>query len=207
MAPSTLLLSLDLLGILVFAVAGALSAVQHDLDVFGVFVLAGVTAVGGGLIRDAVLGATPAAALADWRYLAVTAVAAGVVFFVHPTVAKLGRPLLVLDALGLGLFATAGTQKALRFGLGPLGAIALGVLTAVGGGMVRDVLLGEVPAVLHREVYAIAALLGSVVVVATDAANVRPFVGAIVGTSLCFVVRVVARLRGWSAPTPRKVQP
>lgn len=72
MVPSTLVLALDLLGILAFAVAGALAAVQHDLDIFGVFVLAGVTAVGGGLIRDAVLGATPAAALTDWRYLAVT---------------------------------------------------------------------------------------------------------------------------------------
>lgn len=202
MSQTDVLLILDLAGIAVFAISGALTAVEHQLDVFGVFVLAGLTALGGGLLRDTILGATPPKALTDWRYLAVPAVGALLVFFVHPAVSRMARPLLLFDAAGLGLFTAAGTQKALSFGLGALGAIVLGVLTAIGGGMLRDVLVREIPVVLHREVYALAAALGAVVVVLGDAADANRFFIALLAAAVTFTFRVIARLRQWSAPRP-----
>lgn len=201
--PSTLLLVLDLVGIAVFAVAGSLAAVAVRFDVFGVVALGIVSAVGGGMMRDALLGATPAAALRDWRYLAVPFVCALIVFVAHPAVERLRDVIVIVDALGLGLFAAAGTQKALRFGLGPLGAVGLGVVTAVGGGVVRDVLLREVPAVLHRDIYALAALVGAVVVVVGDRLELRPTPVVIAAAGLTWVLRVTAHRRQWHAPRAR----
>jgi uncharacterized membrane protein YeiH len=201
--PSTLLLVLDLVGIGVFAVAGALAAVAVGFDLFGVVTVAVVNAIGGGMVRDALLGATPAAALRDWRYLAVPLACALMVFFAHPALARAAETIVVIDALGLGIFAAAGTQKALRFGLWPLGAVALGVLTAVGGGVIRDVLMREVPAVLHRDVYALAAVLGALVVVLGDRLGWRPTPVTLVSIVLTWCVRVLAHRRGWSAPQPR----
>ncbi|MEY3805319.1 MAG: hypothetical protein RIR69_131, partial [Actinomycetota bacterium] len=154
MSTTTLLIVLDIVGIAVFAVSGALAAVDKKLDLFGVIFLAVATGIGGGFIRDALLGATPAAGLTDWRYVATPAIAGLVVFYIHPTVSRWSRLFLLADAAGLGLFAVAGTQKAIEFGVGPVGSSAIGILTAIGGGMIRDVLVREIPAVLHREIYA-----------------------------------------------------
>jgi uncharacterized membrane protein YeiH len=205
--PSTLLLVLDLVGIGVFAVAGALAAVAVGFDLFGVVTVAVVNAIGGGMVRDALLGATPAAALTDWRYLAVPLLCALVVSVAHPALARAAETIVVIDALGLGIFAAAGTQKALRFELWPLGAVALGVVTAVGGGVIRDVLTREVPAVLHRDVYALAALLGAFVVVLGDRFGWRPTPVTLASIVLTWGVRVVAHRRGWSAPQPRGSSP
>ena len=139
---ATLLLVLDLAGIFVFALSGGLVAVRKHFDIFGVLVLAGVTGLGGGFLRDVLIGATPPAALADWRYLLVP-VAAGLLTFVfHPAVGRAERVIIVFDAAGLGLFCVTGALKALHYGLGPVPAALLGMVTGIGGGMARDLLAG-----------------------------------------------------------------
>ena len=206
MQAPTLLLVLDLVGIAAFAASGALTGVQKNLDIFGVVFLSGVTAVGGGFVRDALIGATPVAALADWRYLVTPAVVGVAVFFVHPTVARLARPLLLLDAAGLGLFAAAGTAKSIDHGIGPVGSIGIGMITAIGGGILRDVLVSEIPAVLHREIYATAALAGAVIVVTGDRLDLADAPVAVAAVLCTFVIRSVSRWRRWSAPVPRRAE-
>jgi len=202
---ATLLLVLDIVGIAVFAVSGALAAVDKKLDIFGVIFLAVATALGGGFMRDALLGATPAAALTDWRYLATPALAGLIVFYVHPSVARWSRLFLLVDAAGLGLFAVAGTRKAIDFGVGPLGSSAIGILTAIGGGIIRDILVREIPHVLHREIYATAALLATVVVVVGDRLELDDVLVAVVGICVAFGLRVVSRWKNWAAPTAKAV--
>ncbi|MGI8679630.1 MAG: trimeric intracellular cation channel family protein [Jatrophihabitans sp.] len=197
------LLALDLAGSFVFALSGALAAVRARLDVFGVVVVATVTAIGGGILRDVLLGATPPAALRHWPYLAVAAAAAVVVFRWHPRLARLWRPVVVLDAAGLGLFTVTGTRAALDHGLGPAGSVALGILTGIGGGVLRDVLLREIPLVLRREIYALAAAVGAVLIVVVHKAGVLNVAWQIVAAIAVFVVRVLAARRRWSMPTAR----
>ncbi|WP_205474521.1 trimeric intracellular cation channel family protein [Nocardioides sp. SYSU D00038] len=199
---STILVVLDLVGIFVFAVSGALVAVRKDLDVFGVLVLAGTTGLGGGFLRDVLIGATPPAALADWRYLLVP-VAAGLVTFVfHPAVGRLERPVTVFDAFGLSLFCVAGAVKALEYGLGPVPAALMGMVTGIGGGMVRDVLAGRVPVIFRGELYATPALAGAAVAVVGVRADWPGLVTTVAGALVCLVWRLLAVWRGWHAPMP-----
>ena len=203
MQTSTLLLVLDIVGIAVFASSGALVGVEKKLDLFGVVFLAVGTGLGGGFMRDALLGATPAAALTDWRYITTPLVVGLLVFFVHPAVAKFARVLLLVDAAGLGLFAVAGARKAIDFGVGPVGACGVGMLTAIGGGIIRDVLVREIPTVLHREIYATAALAATLLVVIGDRLKFDDVVVSVLAVLLAFGVRVVSRWRQWSAPVPK----
>ncbi len=199
--PSPLLiLVVDLIGIFVFGLSGGVLAVRHKLDVFGVIVLALATALSGGILRDLLIGAVPPATLRDPAYTAVALASSIVVLFAHRLIEKLRRPVLVLDALGLGLFAVAGCQKALDAGLHWLPAILLGVLTAIGGGVVRDVLLREVPRILHEEIYATAALLAAIVVAAGPALGLSGPVSAIAGIIAGFALRMVALWRKWPSP-------
>ena len=194
------LVVLDLAGTFVFALSGASAGIRHRLDLFGVLVLSFAAANSGGIARDVLIGAVPPPAIADWRYLAVSAAAGLVTFYWHPFVDRMRSPVLVFDAAGLALFAVAGTFKALSYGLGPVPAVLLGVLTGTGGGMVRDVLVSEVPAVLRAEIYAVAALAGgSVVALGHLLALPSPAsIGA--GAALCFGLRYVAIRRGWQLP-------
>lgn len=201
--PSVLLLSLDLAGTFVFALSGALLGVRRGLDAFGVAVLGVAAALGGGMVRDALLGATPAAALQDWRYLATALVAAGVTFVSSHQVARLDPAVRVLDAAGLGLFTVAGTSKALAFDLPALPAVALGVLTGIGGGVARDVLAGGIPLVLRRDVYALAALVGAVIVVVAHDAGAYGAGAAVAAAGTTFLVRLLALRFGWQAPRAR----
>jgi uncharacterized membrane protein YeiH len=206
MTPSTLTLVLDLCGVFVFALSGALAAVLRKLDIVGVVVVATVAAIGGGLLRDVVLPDVPPPVLADWRYVATSASAAVVVFFFHPQVGKLTRGVRVFDAAGLGFFAVSGTSKAMAYGLGPVPAMILGVITGCGGSVLRDVLLREIPLVLRTgELYAVTALAGTLVVVAGDALGTYDAPTAAVGVAVVFVLRVLAMRRHWSAPLPRGV--
>jgi uncharacterized membrane protein YeiH len=197
------LLALDVAGSFVFALSGALAAVRARLDVFGVVVVATVTAIGGGVLRDVLLGLTPPNALRHWWYLAVPAAAAVLVFVWHPQVTRMLRPIVVLDAAGLGLFTVTGTRLALEQGLGATGACALGVLTGIGGGVIRDVLLREIPLVLRREIYALASAAGAALVVLGDRIDELNLVWQIGAAVVVFAVRVLAARRRWSAPTPR----
>lgn len=200
--PGTYVVVLDLAGIFVFAVTGGLVAVRKGLDAFGVLVLAGTTGLGGGFLRDVLIGATPPAALADWRYLIVP-VAAGLATFVHhPALGRRERSINVLDAFGLAVFCVSGSLKALDHGLGPLPAALMGMVTGVGGGMVRDVLAGRVPVVLRGELYATPALAGALVVVLADRGDLPRALVVVAGFAVCLVWRLLALWRNWSAPTP-----
>jgi uncharacterized membrane protein YeiH len=199
-----LLLVLDLVGITVFAVSGGLLAVRHRLDMVGVVVLGVVTGLGGGVIRDLLIGDVPPAGFADWRYL-VTAMLAGLVtFWLHPTFERTIRLVNVFDAFGLGLFAVAGAAKASEYGLGPVQAALLGMVTGVGGGMIRDVLVGRVPVVLSpSELYALPAVIGATVVAVGLHLGVPALPLAIAGAALTITLRLLAIWRGWQGPIPR----
>ncbi len=196
----TLILVLDLAGTFVFAISGAAVAVKYRLDVFGVLVLAFVTGNAGGITRDLLIGAVPPSAISDWRYLAVSAGAGLVTFAWYPHVERARVPLLVLDAAGLALFAVAGAQKAIVFGLNPPMAVLLGMLTGIGGGMLRDILVNEIPTVLRAELYAVAAIAGASVVVLGDRLDVPATAATLIGAALCFSLRVLAIWRHWHLP-------
>ena len=196
----TTLLVLDLVGTFVFALAGATAGVRRRLDIFGVLVLSLVTASAGGIARDLLIGAVPPAALADWRYFAAAMLAGVITFLWYPTIERLRTPVRMFDAAGLALFAVAGAEKSLDFGLHPLMAALLGRLTGLGGGMLRDILLAEVPAVLRSDLYAVAALAGAGVVVAGDALQWSSSVSALAGAVLCFVLRMLAIRFDWHLP-------
>ena len=196
-----LLVVFDLTGTLVFALEGALRAIRSELDFLGVLVLAFVTAVGGGIIRDLLIGATPPAAIRDWRYFGVAILGATAVTSFYQWVQAIPDQLIVtLDAAGLGLFAVAGVEKALDYDMHPLMAVVMGGITGVGGGTVRDLLLAQVPSVLRKDVYASAALAGGVVMVVLLKVKVPRALAMAVGGSACFLLRIVAVARNWNLP-------
>ena len=151
---ATTLVTLDLVGIFVFAVTGALVAVRKNLDIFAALVLAAVTGLGGGFIRDVLIDATPPAALTDWRYLLAPVAAGLLTFAFHPAIGRLERLVIVFDAVGLALFCVTGALKAVEYGLGPVPAALMGMVTGIGGGIMRDVLAGNVPVVFEGNLYA-----------------------------------------------------
>jgi uncharacterized membrane protein YeiH len=198
----TLILWLNLIGTFVFGLSGGLAAARARLDLFGVIVLAGVVGLAGGIIRDLLIGVPPAT-FRDWRYLAAVAAAGLVSFFAKATVERVQRGVLVFDAIGLSVFCVTGASKALDFGLGPIQAVLLGAITGIGGGMLRDVLLGEIPLVLRRELYAVPALLGAAVVVtANKAGNLSPAF-PLIGAAVCLAVRLVGLRYSLNVPTAR----
>ena len=199
----TLLLVLDLVGTFVFALDGALTALRTArLDIVGVVTLATVTALGGGIIRDLIIGAVPPATFSDWRYLAVATTGGLVAFALARRLERLSLPISLLDAAGLSLFAVTGASKALDYGLGAGQAVILGALTAVGGGTLRDVLIRRVPAVLHSGLYAIPALIGAAITVAAVSGGVFGPVAAAAAAASCFLVRMVGVRYGLNAPRP-----
>lgn len=200
----SVLLVLDLLGVFVFALSGASLAVEKQLDLFGVLVLSAVTALGGGLLRDVLLGDTPPVALRESRYLVVALVAGLVVFLGASRVEHIAAPVRVFDAAGLGLFVATGTAKALHAGLGAVPAITLGCLTGIGGGIARDVLVAEVPIVLRRELYAVPAVLGAAVVTVGDGIGASGAATAAVAAMVVFTIRVLGVWRDWHFPVARR---
>lgn len=173
------------------------------MDLFGILVLAFVTAVAGGTLRDLLIGAIPPASIRDWHNAAL-AVGTGLFAFRFPAlIERLRFPVQMFDAAGLGIFAVTGTQKALEFGISPLMAAVLGMLTGIGGGMVRDVLTAQVPAVLRKEIYALAALAGAAVVSAGHPFGVPAAMTLLPGAALCFFLRIMAIYRGWNLPLAR----
>src|SRR5918911_5578597 len=197
----TLILVLNLAGTFVFGLSGGLAAVRARLDLFGVVVLAAVVGLAGGITRDVLIG-TPPATFRDWRYLAAAAAAGTVCFFAGRVLERAQPSIMVFDALGLGLFAVTGATKALQFGLGPVQAILLGTITGVGGGMLRDLLLREVPTVLREGLYAIPALLGATVPVVAHQAGSKNPVFPVLGALVCVVVRLFGLRYGVNVPSP-----
>ncbi|MGC9536366.1 trimeric intracellular cation channel family protein [Streptomyces sp. UG1] len=194
--------TLDLIGIFVFAISGALLAVRKNFDIFGMAVLAEVTALGGGLFRDVVIGAVPPAAFTDLGYFLTPLLAAVLVFFLHPHVERIQTGVNVFDAAGLGLFCVAGTTKAYDYGLGLTASVCLGMATAVGGGVLRDVLANEVPSLLRwdRDLYAAPAIVGATMValcIRYDA--LTPLTSALAAVT-AFALRLLAIRFHWRAP-------
>jgi uncharacterized membrane protein YeiH len=204
---SPLLLALDLTGTFVFALNGALTAVHAArLDIVGVLTLGMITALGGGIIRDVLIGSVPPATLRDWRYLALAAGGGLVAFALSHWLDRLEIPIIVLDAVGLSVFAVIGASKALAFGLDIGPAIILGTITGVGGGTIRDTLVRQIPSVLHSELYAIAALIGAAVTVATIRAGVYGVTAALAAAAVCFVIRMLGVRFSLNAPAPPGTQ-
>jgi len=203
---NTLLVAFDLAGTFVFALSGATAGVKHRLDLFGVLVLSFAAGNSGGIARDVIIGAVPPAAISDWRYVAVSVLAGLITFHWYRTINRLSSPVLVFDAAGLALFAVSGAGKALAFHAGPVTAILLGMLTGIGGGMTRDVLVREIPTVLRTELYAVAALVGATVMVGGRLLHVPSTGAAIAGAVLCFSLRFMAIRRGWNLPIARPLR-
>jgi uncharacterized membrane protein YeiH len=204
-----ILLALDVLGTLTFALNGALTASRRvRLDVVGVLALGIVTAVGGGIIRDVLIGDTPPAALRHWYYLVAAIVGSLAAWLIARPPRALTRAIILLDAVGLSVFAVAGAQKAVAFGLGTGAAVVLGTITAVGGGTLRDVLIRDVPSVLTSDLYAIPAAVGAAAAVLAGTAGLAAVPAAALGAALCFVIRVVGVRFKLQAPTqpPRAVR-
>ncbi|MDB5595736.1 MAG: hypothetical protein JWM36_2697 [Hyphomicrobiales bacterium] len=192
---------IDLGGTFVFAISGGVAAVNRRLDVFGVLVLSFVTGNVGGITRDLLIGAVPPAALSDTRYLLVSVLAGLITFFWYSGVDRLRSPMLMFDAVGLAFFAVSGAQKAITFGLSPVMAALLGMMTGIGGGMTRDVLITEIPQVLRSDLYAVAALVGASAVVVGDRMGFSYGSSAVTGAVLCFVLRFMAIRYQWRLPT------
>ena len=198
-----LLLALDLTGTFVFALNGALTAVHAArLDIVGVLTLGMITALGGGIIRDVLIGSVPPATFRDWRYLALAAGGGLVAFALCQWLDRLEIPIIVLDAVGLSVFAVIGASKAVVFGLDVGPAIILGTITGVGGGTIRDTLVRQIPSVLHSELYAIPAVIGAAVTVATIRAGVYGVTAALGAAAVCFVIRMLGVGFRLNAPAP-----
>lgn len=195
----TLLLVLNLAGTFVFGLSGGLAGVQARLDAFGVVVLAVVVGLAGGITRDLLIGIPPQT-FRDWRYLAVAGGAGLVTFLAHRPLERLERPILILDAGGLALFCVTGASTALNHRIGAVDAIVLGAITGVGGGVLRDILLGEVPVVLRTGLYAIPALLGASIVVGASKSGTHDLAVPILGAAVCFVVRLAGLSLDLSVP-------
>ncbi|MGF6651153.1 putative membrane protein YeiH [Paraburkholderia youngii] len=191
---------LDLIGTFVFAISGAVAARQRRLDLFGIVVIAFMVACGGGIVRDVCIGAIPPAGLSNWRYLATALAASAVTILAYPQVRRMRQPVLFFDAIGLGLFAVSGAQTALTYGHNAELAILLGVVSAVGGGVMRDVVLSRVPAILEREIYASAALFGAAVQVGFSYAGWTDWWTPWFATLACMLVRLASLRYGWRLP-------
>lgn len=202
---STLLRALDLAGIFVFALSGASLAARKNFDIVGMVVLAMATGLGGGILRDVLLGNVPPVALRDDLYLVAPLAATFVVLVAHQAVERMRRPVLLFDAAGLGLFCVVGTTVALEHEVRIAPSVLLGVMTAVGGGMLRDVLAREVPSVFQAEsaLYAIPAALGAAATAAVWSTDDFGAVPAVAIVAAVLVLRILAMRRGWRAPRAR----
>lgn len=198
-----LLLALDLTGTFIFALNGALTAVRAErLDLVGVVTLGMMTALGGGVIRDVVIGDIPPATFRDWRYFALAVGGGLIAFALSKLLTRLETSITVFDAMGLSVFAVIGTSKAADFGLGIGPTLLLGVVTAVGGGTIRDVLIGQIPTVLRSELYAIPALVAAAITLVTIRADVYGLPAALGAAAVCFIIRMLGVRFRLNAPKP-----
>lgn len=199
-------LALDILGTFVFALSGALLASRKQFDIVGIAVLAVAAGLGGGMTRDLLLGDTPPIAFREEVYLITALVAAGVVFLFYQQLSGLDASVRILDAVGLGVFAVSGTLKSLDFDLSPLPAILLGAVTGAGGGVIRDLLAREVPLILQRDIYALAAVLGGVTIVTLLWLGASSTLAGGAGLVATIGLRLLAIRFGWQAPRARRIE-
>jgi uncharacterized membrane protein YeiH len=193
-------LGLNLAGTLAFGLSGGILAVRKRMDLFGVLVLSVATGLGGGIMRDLILGHVPPATLVDWRYLAAAGLGGLLVFVSFGKIVRHGRFLTEFDAIGLSIFTVTGTNIALSAGLSPAPAVLLGMLTGVGGGVLRDVLAAEVPLIFRSEVYAVASMLGATIIVVADQFQLSGILAETVAAVATFALRTLSVRRGWKIP-------
>lgn len=198
---------LQLAGILAFAISGALVGVRRHLDILGVVVVGSFTGVGGGIIRDLLLGVHPPVSFTHWPNLAVAIAGSLCVFFVHPGITRIRYFEVMFDAFGLGLFSANGAAIAYVTGQSPITAILVGTITAIGGGVIRDVLVNTVPGVLTRELYAVSAILGSGLAVALVAVGGGTVLASGIGGAAAIALRLTSVARGWHLPKPKFPEP
>lgn len=197
----TLYYFLDLAGTFVFAISGAVAAKQRGLDLFGICAIAFTVACGGGIIRDLCIGAIPPTGISDWKYLLTAILAAAMTISLYRLVLLLNHPVLFFDALGLSLFAVTGAQKSLAYGHNAEVAILLGITTAVGGGVLRDILLNRIPVILEKEIYASAALIGALIMVLGDHFKwLSSDLTSIIALIVCFGLRLLSLRYHWNLP-------
>ena len=197
---------LDLMGTFVFGISGAVAGIRRRADLFGVMVLSFVAACFGGMVRDVLIGQIPPVALHSGAYLGVALMAGLITFYAFPLINRLSQPVLIFDAIGLSFFAVVGAQKALTFNIQPVWAIVLGMMTAVGGGIARDVMLAKVPLVLRAEIYAVAALLGATIMVVGVSLGFSASLSMLLGASSCMLLRCLSMFYGWQLPLPQYVE-
>jgi uncharacterized membrane protein YeiH len=195
-----LTLVLNLIGTFAFGLSGGILGVKKRMDLFGVLVLSVATGLGGGIVRDLILGHTPPATLTDWRYLGMAGLAGVLVFVWYNRIANHGTFITTFDAVGLSIFTVTGTVIALNAGLGPAPAALLGILTGVGGGVVRDVLAAEIPLIFRSEVYAVASMLGAVIIIVASQTGFSGVPSEILAALAAFILRMVSVQRGWKIP-------
>jgi uncharacterized membrane protein YeiH len=200
----TLLLVLNLAGTFAFGLSGGMAGVRARLDLFGVVVLAVVVGLAGGITRDLLIGVPPAT-IRDWRYLAVAGGAGLVTLLAHPLLSRIGRPIDVLDAAGLAVFCVTGASTALDHGLAAAPAVVLGAITGIGGGILRDILVRQIPVVLREGLYAIPALIGAAIVVGAARAGAHGPAAPIIGAAICFVIRLAGLTLGLNLPRARRI--
>ncbi len=201
--PHMLIATFDGLGSFVFALSGAVLAVQKRFDIFGVLFLSFVVAAIGGITRDVLIGAVPPASIAGWHTFAIAIAGGLLTFYVYPTIQSLSRPVLLLDAIGLAVFAVTGAQKAIGYGINPVMAAVLGMISGIGGGMTRDVLARDIPFVLRADLYAVAALAAGGIVSLGSVMGSPPLYPMLAGSLVCIFLRLMAIYRGWRAPVAR----
>jgi uncharacterized membrane protein YeiH len=193
---------LDWIGTFAFALSGGLLGVRKQFDLFGVLFLSFVAAVVGGITRDILIGALPPTAITEIHYFLLAIGGGLITFYWYPGIASRQAQILLFDAVGLGLFAVIGTQKAIAHGIHPLMAALLGMISGIGGGISRDILAGEIPFVLRSDLYALAALAGGAIVSAAYVVGIPSIYSMVLGAAICIFLRIMAIYRGWSAPTP-----
>ncbi|MCU1564646.1 MAG: hypothetical protein JWN05_3025 [Arthrobacter sp.] len=198
---SLVLVWLDLAGVFFFAVSGSLLAARKQLDIIGSLLLASLVGLGGGVIRDIIINTGPPAAFANPAYLAPPVLAAVLVYFLFSGVERFTSLLVLFDAGGLALFCITGALKALAAGMHPVAAVLLGVTTAVGGGLLRDITANEVPQLFDaKDVYALPAFVGAALTVALSVSGLLNAVTASAVAAVVFAFRVTAWRRSWRVP-------
>lgn len=199
----TVYVVVDMLGSFAFAISGGAAARERRLDWFGVLAVAYLTACGGGIVRDICLGIVPPVAITEWRYLACATSAAAMTIGASAWVEKLEHPVKLFDSVGLGFFAVVGAHLALLHGAASGAAILLGTLSAVGGGVMRDVLLTRVPAILEKEIYAVAALVAATIQVVSEVHGGPLVLTQCIAVAACLVLRLLALRYNWALPVAR----
>lgn len=188
----------DLFGVFVFAISGILTAIERKFDIVGAAIIGFVTALGGGTLRDMMLGETPVAWMKDLNYFYVVLVAIPLCYLCKKYILKLRKGMFLFDTLGIGLFTILGVEKTLALGLSPIIAILMGVVSAVFGGVIRDVLSGEIPLIFRKEIYATACVIGGVVYLIGNQFNFISLVNIIISIVVVIVIRYLSIKKGWS---------